>query len=539
MTGRALRPEEILELEDKLCNVLAGLSATEGNLDVDSEFKEIMFNKSGPSEEAFTEIREMSRRFGPRLVHLLGFPPAPGTCKVRVLDQGMRAVVDIEPATGDGLPVTVEQVRKILQEQSVVFGLDDAAVEKAVESGRVTGVTGYQVAKGIPMQPGKDGRLAVVPQQPSAPPPVAVPASAVAIPFSELATVANGQKIARLLPPVPGTPGRDVHGRDIAAGAGKPIAPAVGKNVSLDAHEGCFYAKCPGRVVIDGNRIDVENLMVVPGDADISVGHILFPGELAIRGWVRSGLSIQADKDIVIEGGVEAATVRAVDGSIYISKGVQGSGRGMVQAAWDVTAKFVEQATVIAGGILKTQSAVNSELAGGDAVVVTEGRGVVIGGRIYAGARVEVRDLGAGSGESTVVQLGVTGQNLMALTKLKARRQAAQKALDDAEAALNRFGLSSEALQEQAMTDEGRQMLKLAKTVIVLCTRLKKIQQEEEGFIDSMKNRTDGELDVRGRVHRGVRILIGPATYYVSEALSWVRFKYDATRRGIKPIPLV
>ena len=86
--------------------------------------------------------------------------------------------------------------------------------------------------------------------------------------------------------------------------------------------------------------------------------------------------------------------------------------KSVIEAAWDVNAKFIEQATVMAGGVVKTQNAIRSELAGGEAVLVCEGKGVVIGGRIYAGRRVEVRELGAGSGEPTVVQLGMTPENL-------------------------------------------------------------------------------------------------------------------------------
>ena len=50
-------------------------------------------------------------------------------------------------------------------------------------------------------------------------------------------------------------------------------------------------------------------MMTLGSDVDISIGHVTFPGELVVRGWVRSGLRIEAGKDIAIEGGVEAATV--------------------------------------------------------------------------------------------------------------------------------------------------------------------------------------------------------------------------------------
>lgn len=162
----------------------------------------------------------------------------------------------------------------------------------------------------------------------------------------------------------------------------------------------------------------------------------------------------------------------------------------------------------------------------------------MIGGKIYAGKRVEVKELGAGSGEPTVVQLGISPESLQSLSKLKNRLQAAQKAMADAELALQQSGLSSDAIQTKAVGDDGRRLMKLVKTVVVLHTRFEKLKADEAAFLDSMKNQTGGVLNVRGRVHPGVRVQIGPASYQVTKALSWVRFKYDKTLRRIKVLPL-
>lgn len=129
-------------------------------------------------------------------------------------------------------------------------------------------------------------------------------------------------------------------------------------------------------------------------------------------------------------------------------------------------------------------------------------------------------------------------ENPAALAKLKIRKQVTQKAMADAEQAISRLGLSAEALQSKSLTDEGRKLLKLTKTLIVLQHRCRKVQDEETQFLDSMKTRTNGELDVRGRVYPGVKILIGNSTYQVLGSMSWVRFKYDPDKRRIKAIPL-
>lgn len=539
MSRRPLTEDEVANLEWKIEQVLSEVQSSDEEFDVESEFKGLMFSE-GQTKEAFQEeIRLMTKRFGPRLMSLLGFPPAPGSIRIRVSEDGMTAEMDIDPPAGDAIAVRTEDVYRKLEEQKIIFGIKEETLKKAVELGRAGQVRAYCVALGNPAQPGRDGFIQPIAGTPGSFMDTPAPEIGLQVQTSDIECVNKDQKIARLVAPTAGTPGRDIFGREIAATAGTPIAPLIGENVAFDAHAGIFYAKSPGRLVIQDNRIDIENLLCFNKDVDISVGHVLFPGELMVRGWVRSGLTVQADKDIVIEGGVEAAVVRSVDGSIYIGKGVQGAGRGMIQAAWDITVKFAEHTTLVAGGVLKAQSSMNSELAGGEAVDVTEGKGMVIGGRIYAGNRVEARELGAGTGEATVVQLGVTPQQLMALGRLKSKLQVAQKALYDAEEALARVGLTSETLQAESLTNEGRQLLKLAKTVLVLHSRCRKIQDQEDSFLKSMKARTSGEVSIRGRVHPGVKILIGHSTYIVTETLSWVRFKYDTDRRRIKAIPLI
>lgn len=538
MGRRPLKTEEVAEIETKVAKVLDDVKLTEGELDVNAMFAEIMFTKTETAEDAYVKIREMSRRFGPRLMQLLGCPPAPGACKIRVTENKMAAELDIEPSAGEGLPVSLEDVREEMAKQQIVYGIDEKEIGRAVDAGRLTPVRGVRIASGTPVENGRDGYIEIL--KDSGPAPAAAgPTMGVHIQAMEIDTVNKDQKIAKIVLPTEGTAGKDILGCDVLPQAGKHVVPSAGAEVSYDANAGLFYAKSAGRVLVHDHFVDIEKMLAFGSDIDISVGHVQFPGEILVRGWIRSGLSVQAENDIAIEGGVEAALVKSSSGSICIRKGVQGSGLAIIEAAWDITAKFVEQAAVMAGGVLKVQSAVRSELAAGEAVIVRGGKGTVIGGAVFAGERVEVRELGAGTGRQTEVRLGITPDILRKLSTLKTRRQAAQKALGEIEQTLAKFGLTEEALKAGALTDEGRKILQLTKTAIVLQDRLNAITAEESKFLETMKTNTDGVLDVRGRVYPDVRIHIGPATYIVTEPMSFVRFKYDCDARRIKLIPLV
>lgn len=518
MTLRAIKIDEIRHIEESLRRLMKDMAETEGPLDVDSEFRSLVTAKSESNGPATDKLREMSRRFGPKFAELLGIPPVAGACRACVADRGIRALVEIDPPAGAAPAVSVDDVQKILQSRGIVHGIDGQAVAQAVERGKTESVRDACVAQGTPPTDGCNGRI-----QPDS--------------EGEVVTAEAGRKIAALVPPEPGAPGRDVFGNPVPAKPVTPVSPNVGPNVSFDAHAGVFYAKSSGRVVISGDAINVESLLAIPSDVDITVGDVNFPGELVIKGWVRSRMAVTAEKDILIRGGVEDAQVTSSQGSISVQKGIQGRGTGMISAKWDVQCGFIEQATVIAGGVIRTSSAVGAELAAGECVEVTAGRGVVIGGRIYAGQRVDVRELGAGAGTPTVVQLGISPPDLAALTKLKRRRQTAQKGLEAAESAMARFGLSAEDLQAAAATEEGMQLFTLAKTVLVLNARLQKILDEESRLVESMKRRTDGVLLVRGCVHPGVKIHIGGASCRIDQPMTSVKFKYDPDRRRIVTAP--
>lgn len=520
-------------------------SPEQDNIDVDTEYEKLMdAARSGQGEPVTDKLREMTHRFGPKLMGLMGFQAVPGKCYVRVLDDGLRVELDICPPSSTAEAVTVEKIRQLLERNRVIYGVDDAAVAMALETGKVQRVRGACIAWGIPALAGNDGRIELVQQAESEQNDQGFvrieknPELATLFPDVNIQTVEKGQKIATLIQPTRGKPGKNVYGKDIPAETGRPLAPKVGDHVAFDSRRGEFYSKISGRVVLEGNYINVENFLLIGKDLDTALGHVKFPGELAVRGWVHRGLLVETKKDILIEGGVEAAQVFTTDGSILIREGVQGGGSAFLSAKWDVTSGFIEQATVMAGGIIRTSTATGSELAAGEAVRVTDGRGEVVGCRIYAGNLVEVNALGTGRGDSTSVYLGRTPEELLTLSRIRRRMQTLQKAIVDAEAELKRSMSASEYPSPGAMTEESQRIMALAKRILILNSRFHKSRDEEKQLDQLMEQRTGGRLDVRGRVYPGVKIYIGGAPYPVKKTLSWVRFQYDLKQKRIVAVPL-
>ncbi len=133
--------------------------------------------------------------------------------------------------------------------------------------------------------------------------------------------------------------------------------------------------------------------MLVEGDIDIRYGDVEAPGDIVVRGDVRSGHSVSAKGSITIYGVVEAATLVA-GGDVSVQHGIAGRGKGSISAQGKITVGYVSEATLDAkSGIVIGSSAMNSTLRT-DGDVVIESEGVLVGGVVMAGGNLTAGRVG-------------------------------------------------------------------------------------------------------------------------------------------------
>ena len=125
-----------------------------------------------------------------------------------------------------------------------------------------------------------------------------------------------------------------------------------------------------------------------------------------MRGNVSSNFEIRAGGNVIISGVVEGACIEA-GGNIIIARGMNGMAKGILKAGGNIVAKFLENATVSAGGYVNTESILHSNVTASTEIQVTGKRGFITGGHVRAGQRIEVKTLGATLGAPTVVEVGV------------------------------------------------------------------------------------------------------------------------------------
>ena len=201
-------------------------------------------------------------------------------------------------------------------------------------------------------------------------------------------------------PPVNGTVGFDVHGQT--------LPPPLPKDRSLDSMVGpgteidgdTLIASFAGRPLLREGRIQVLAVYEVNGDLDFSVGNIDFVGEVIIRGDIKPGFAIHAGGSVTVRGTTEHATI--VAGQDIVLGGVLGHGEIVLEAGGDITAQFIHNASVTAGGTVK----VRNEIVGCRVtakVIETSTSGRIVGGTLTAETLVSTGVLGSPKGAATEV----------------------------------------------------------------------------------------------------------------------------------------
>ena len=143
-----------------------------------------------------------------------------------------------------------------------------------------------------------------------------------------ISKVEANQLIAKLIPAVPGKAGCDVMGCELKPRDVKDLKLSFANNIRASEDGTELYSEVTGHASLVQGKVFVSSVYEVPADVDNSVGDINYPGNVSVKGNVKSGFVIYADGDIMVEGVVEGAKLYA-GGQIIVQHGIHGMGKGV------------------------------------------------------------------------------------------------------------------------------------------------------------------------------------------------------------------
>lgn len=332
------------------------------------------------------------------------------------------------PASLGGRAVTREDIMDALANNKVVYGIDENIIGRLLSYREYC--TEYLIGKGTPPALGRDAKIEYYfSTSKSLKPKHNEDGSVNYHDLNVISKVEANQLIAKLIPAVPGKAGCDVMGCELKPRDVKDLKLSFANNIRASEDGTELYSEVTGHASLVQGKVFVSSVYEVPADVDNSVGDINYPGNVSVKGNVKSGFVIYADGDIMVEGVVEGAKLYA-GGQIIVQHGIHGMGKGVLSAKGNVITKFIEGATVKSGGYVETESIIQSKVSANTEVNVSGGKGFIRGGHVRAGSKVSARIIGSEMGTATSVEVGIEPEKLEHYQKLQEEAKDIAKKID-------------------------------------------------------------------------------------------------------------
>lgn len=340
---------------------------------------------------------------------------------VRVNHESYEAKVTFYPPTSSGKRLDADAIKATLKKYDVKAGVQEQLIEELLQS--PVYFTEIILAKGKAVVQGKNGRIEYHFDAKKIPRPKLLEDGSVDYKDLDLINhVAAGQVVATLIPEVQGVSGFFLNGKVVLPGKVKRPTFKYGKNIRISEDGLQLIADISGHVSIVNEKVTVSNTLEVKQHVDSSTGDIHYEGDVLVNGNVLSGHSIRATGKVVVKGVVEDASIYA-EGPIVINGGIQGRLKGHVQSKSNVVSKFIENATVVAGGSIQADTIRFSNVYAVDEIVVTGKKGFVIGGQVRSSHSIHAKLIGSAMETKTRLEIVANLQKIEELKRLEQELQ--------------------------------------------------------------------------------------------------------------------
>lgn len=319
---------------------------------------------------------------------------------IRISDDCMQAFVKL---TKKG-SYTVQELTEILRRNDVVYGIREEQLAKAIEG--QGGEEEILAAEGKAALAGADGRYEyffnpLLPEKPKINADGSADYTQVAVADRREA----GEPLAQYYPAEKGTDGETVTGIVIKGIRGREKKVLRGQGIIRDEKKNLYTARISGYVVVNEEEgsLNVWNVLFINGDINRYNGNISYDGMIHIRGSVSDMVQIEAAGSVVVDGYVEGAHIKAGE-NIILRSGMNGGGRGVLEAGGSVAGNFFEGASIYAGGNVEGNYFLNCNVVTDKSLIAKGKRSRIMGGKIRAGYAVETCSV-MKSGK-TVIEVG-------------------------------------------------------------------------------------------------------------------------------------
>lgn len=312
------------------------------------------------------------------------------------------------PPFNGGAELTADTLKETLGEEGVSFGINKDAVAKIIKNREYFKI--LEIARGREVVNGRDGYVENLFSTENT---INIKEDIHGnINYKELNNVQNvhaGDVISKIFYPVEGKDGKRVDGKVIVCKKGKNPKIPSGRNTSVTEDGSQLVSDINGELSYQNNVFNVNELLTIDHDVDLSIGNIKFAGDVLIKGDVREGFAVEADGNVTIIGTVEGAKIVS-RGDLTIKYGMTGGNKGVIRTDGNLNCIFLENCKVYAKGDINVGQVMYSEVASDRTITISGSKGSVTGGKIIAGKNITANIIGAANNPclKTEIVLGCT-----------------------------------------------------------------------------------------------------------------------------------
>ena len=337
--------------------------------------------------------------------------------------------------------------------------------------------------------------------------------------FQKIICAVQGEPIAKWYPSVPPTPGLNIWGDVIEP---PPLSEEksfeLGENVYLDEKENLIKAKISGVVIYARGKIDISPEYVLKGDVDFSVGNIHFIGKkLTIQGDVKYGFTVECKGILELKGCTENKVTLKIEGS-FISEGILRGEDTKIEVLGDARINGAEFSNILVKGNLSVKNYLifTNTLVEGN-LIVSEGKGLIYGGKVCALGNIEAKILGHPAQTKTEVCAGYLPEKVDTYLKLMEQEEIYLESLKKIRHGIN---LAEKLKKEGRFTERHEEILKkLRQEEAKIKEKLSQIIENIKGFKEDIENLRTKTVRVLQKIYPNVIIQIADITYTVGSEI--------------------
>ena len=363
--------------------------------------------------------------------------------------------------------------------------------------------------------------------------------------------------LGRLIPPRPGVSGKDVFGSDLIPPPALNIEVITDSRIHPEPEDDgsiSFFAEMGGGIAREIKEkeskkspqrrihIGIYPITTIEHDVDYSTGNIDFNGDVVIGGSVQAQFSVKTTGSISIGGYVESGALIFAGKDIFVKRGVVGASTELV-AGGDIMAKYIQEATVRAGGDVKAGSYIfnASVRSGGQVWAIGKGEGksrALIGGLIWAARGVFALSIGSPYNTSTRLVTGIDPEHVNRVEQIRTNMQACEEKQQQLMETIDVDSLDIELIKQKLAScrDSGD------KQAILICLkRIAKIAELEQNLQEELDEIAASQrklafrtsINIQNELFAGTEFRIGEQTLVIQNDETTLSYHLVQNEKGL------